>query len=86
MDTKNLATMTKEQFAAFLSTQKTSRSLGGECPRVGDKYKLCADGRELTVCRVEPGAKTCCYFIDAQGKVWYRNFTAAKAQTVRLTK
>jgi hypothetical protein len=87
MDTKiNLASMTKDQFNAYLAQNRTTRGASTDAPKVGDQFTLCSDGRSLTVVRVEPGAKTCCYFQDAQGKIWYRNFTPSKGQTARVTK
>ena len=84
MDTKNLATLSRSDFQAFLAAHKGTRGPSGDAPKVGDRYTLCADGRELTVVRVEPKAKTCCYFVDAAGNIFYRNFTDAKGQTKRV--
>ena len=76
--TANLQSMDME---AFIEAYKNSRGqAGGSVPSLGSKWIQVATGIQLTVVRVNPKAKSCCFFQDQAGKIYYHNFLATKGQ------
>jgi hypothetical protein len=78
----NLDKMTRDEFREWLAKHKPSRMASGNAPKVGDKFMIMTGKTPIAaeVVRVEAGAKSCCFLMDANGAIFYRNFLPERGQ------